>query len=108
MSAYRVMAAMCFAGPDYAPTDFRVARRRPLGNRLKSEFVIETLNLFSGIKKRRMVRNKGFMNPAGYFLQDDKLFAINNFLDYYMRPANCLLSPKPYTHERSHISPNCS
>jgi len=90
------MAAMCFAGPDYAPTDFRVARRRPLGNRLKSEFVIETLNLFSRNNKRRMVRDQGFLNPAGQFLQGDKLLGINYFPGHYQRPANFLSATNAY------------
>jgi hypothetical protein len=85
-----------FVGPDYATTDFRLARRIPLGGRLKSEFLIETFNLFNRNNKRVTISEQGFLNPAGKFLQGDKLLGINYFPGYYQRPANFLAATNAY------------
>jgi hypothetical protein len=85
-----------FVGPDYATTDFRLARRIPLGSHLKSEFLIETFNLFNRNNKRVTISDQGFLNSAGKFLRGDKLLGVNYFPGYYQRPANFLAATNAY------------
>jgi hypothetical protein len=85
-----------FVGPDYATTDLRLARRIPLGNRLKSEFLIETFNLFNRNNKRVTISDQGFLNLAGQFLQGDKRLGVNYFPGYYQRSANFLAATNAY------------
>ncbi|HVO61354.1 MAG TPA: TonB-dependent receptor [Terriglobales bacterium] len=85
-----------FLGPDYATTDFRLARQLNISSRLKIEVLTEAFNAFNRDNQRVDITGDSFVNQAGHFVKLSRVAGSSDFPAYYQRSSNFLRATSAY------------
>lgn len=85
-----------FAGPDYATTDLRVARRLFTARRVKLDLMVEAFNLFNRNNKRVDINDDGFASTAADFVPITTVAGGSVFPARYQRLSSFLVPVRSY------------
>jgi hypothetical protein len=85
-----------FLGPDYATTDFRVARSLKIIKRLKIEFLAESFNVFNRDNQRVDISSDSFVNQAGQFVKITTEVSSSKYPAYYQKSNSFMRATSAY------------
>lgn len=79
-----------FIGPDYFTTDFRLTRNLHIGERVTSQFLVETFNTFNRTNAQVTISDDGFLNSAGQFVAYSTKVASKVYPGQFLKSSNFL------------------